>query len=187
MHPKTIIPSVIESEVREALSYYPELSDTPIVFKFKKNIKKSVMLAQPTFSSLFKSRSNRGYIIQISETFKITDKEYRTIDVPKDVLIGWIGHELGHVIDYQQKNKLEMIRFGVKYVLLKEHVKKAERAADSAAVLNGMAEYIIKTKEFILNNADIEASYKNRIKEYYLSPEEIREMVDQQKKAEKIN
>lgn len=135
------------------------------------------MLAQPTFGSIFRKKEKRGYKILISEKFKITGKEFKTTEVPSDIMIGWIGHELGHVMDYQERSGLNLINFGMRYVLLKEHVKNAERAADSFAVAQGMADYIIKTKRFILDNADIDEGYKNRIKEFYLSPEEIMEMV----------
>ena len=40
-----------------------------------------------------------------------------------------------------------------------------------------MEDYILKTKDFILNHAKITPTYKDRIKRYYLSPEEIMEMV----------
>lgn len=135
------------------------------------------MLAQPVLSTVLKSKKNRGYVILISEKFKISGKSYKTIDVPSDVLIGWLGHELGHVMDYQSRSGLDLINFGLRYVLFKEHVKAAERAADSFAVKQGMADYILKTKRFILDNAEIDQTYKARIKEFYLSPEEIMEMV----------
>lgn len=175
--PKTVIPESIAKEVSLALSYYPKLKEVPIEFKFKKSIKKSVMLAQPTLGSIFKRRDKRGYKILISEKFKITGKEFKTIEVPSDILIGWIGHELGHVKDYQERSAINLIGFGFRYVFLKEHVKKAERAADAFAVTGGMGKYIIQTKRFILDNADIDEAYKNRIREFYLSPEEIMEMV----------
>jgi hypothetical protein len=35
----------------------------------------------------------------------------------------------------------------------------------------------LKTKNFILNHADIDPDYKKRIKQYYLSPEEIMQIV----------
>ncbi|WP_083158073.1 hypothetical protein [Allomuricauda sp. CP2A] len=179
--PKKVIPKNIKSEVEVALEHFPELKNIPIEFKFKKNIEKSVMQAQPTFKGLFKSKENRSYRILISEKFKITGEEYSTTSVPKDVLIGWIGHELGHVMDYQNRSGLNLVAFGFRYAFLKEYVKKAERAADSFAVLRGMADYIIKTKRFILDHADIDPLYKERIKEYYLSPDEIMEMVKEKK------
>ena len=100
--------------------------------------------------------------------------------MPTDVLIGWVGHELGHVMDYQERGNLNLVGFGVRYVLLKEFVKKAERAADSFAVSRGMSEYILKTKRFILDHSEIDETYKTRIKQYYLSPDEIMEMVKEQ-------
>ena len=83
-------------------------------------------------------------------------------------------------MDYQQRSNLNLIGFGIRYVLLKEFVKKAERAADSFAVSRGMSEYILKTKRFILNHSQIDETYKTRIKQYYLSPDEIMEMVKEQ-------
>ncbi|MBS9464286.1 hypothetical protein KIM67_17820 [Flagellimonas sp. 389] len=175
--PKNSTPKQIQKEVGIARSFYPELDEIPIEFKFKDNIKRSVMLAQPAFSTLLKSKKNRAYKILISKKFKISGRDFKTTEVPSDVLIGWLGHELGHVMDYQNRSGWDLINFGIRYVLLKEHVKTAERAADSFAVRQGMAEYIIKTKRFILDNAEIDQAYKDRIKEYYLSPEEIMEMV----------
>ncbi len=138
------------------------------------------MQAQPTWSALLKPKSKRSYVILISEEFKISDEEFKTVDMPTDVLIGWVGHELGHVMDYQERGNLNLVGFGVRYVLLKEFVKKAERAADSFAVSRGMSEYILKTKRFILDHSEIDETYKTRIKQYYLSPDEIMEMVKEQ-------
>ncbi|WP_443089857.1 hypothetical protein [Winogradskyella sp. ECml5-4] len=172
------IPEDIKTTVNKALAYYPQLKDTKIEFRFKKNIKKSTMQARPTFGSFFKSRKNRHYVILISEKFKIADKEFLTRHIPDTIFIGWIGHELGHIMDYQNRSKLNLIWFGLKYVFSQNHIVEAERAADSFAVAHGMEDYILKTKDFILNNADITQSYKDRIKKYYLSPEEIMELVE---------
>ena len=54
-----IIPNTIKEEALTALSYYPELKDTNIVFKFKDKIKKSTMQAQPTWGSFLKRKKNR--------------------------------------------------------------------------------------------------------------------------------
>lgn len=175
--PTMYISDQIQDEATTALNYFPSLKNVPIHFKFKKNIKKSVMMAQPTFGSFFRRKQKRGYVILISEKFKIKDQEFKTTQVPTEVLVGWLGHELGHVMDYQERSNWDMLLFGIRYVLFKEHVKSAERNADLFAVKNGMAAYILKTKHFILDNADIDPFYKQRIKEFYLSPEEIRELV----------
>jgi len=181
-----IIPESIKPEVEKALTYYPSLKKTKIYFKFKKNIKKSTMQAQPTIDSFFKTRKHRSYQILISEKFKIADKEFSTRDIPSDIFIGWIGHELGHVMDYQGRNKLNLIWFGIKYLLFDSHIIEAEQKADEFAIKHKMEYYILKTKDFILNNADISETYKNRIKRYYLSPEEIMVLIEDRDKMEEV-
>jgi len=178
------IPESIRPKVEKALSYYPELDATTIEFRFKKNIKKSTMQARPSFGSFFRSRTHRQYVILISEKFKISDAEYSTRDIPTDIFIGWIGHELGHIMDYQDRSKLNLIWFGLNYVFSDNHIVEAERAADAFAVQQGMEDYILKTKDFILNNAKITESYKQRIQKYYLSPEEIMYLVEKRNEAE---
>ncbi|WP_225036535.1 hypothetical protein [Winogradskyella sp. SM1960] len=179
MSAQHIIPEDIRENVETALQYYPQLDNTNLEFRFKKNIKKSTMQARPRFGSFFKSRKNRTYVILISEKFKIADKEFLTRHIPDAIFIGWIGHELGHIMDYQNRNKLNLIWFGIKYLLSDNHIVEAERAADSFAVAHGMERYILKTKDFILNHADITQSYKDRIIKYYLSPEEIMHLVEE--------
>src|SRR5699024_4588239 len=73
-YPHKVIPENIRAQAIKALSFYPELKEVPITFKFKDNIKKSTMQAQPKFSGILKRRNNRGYYILISRTFKIEDK-----------------------------------------------------------------------------------------------------------------
>lgn len=167
------IPKSIKARVETALNFYPQLKNVNIEFKIKKNIKKSTMQARPTFDSFFKSKNKRKYLILISKKFKISGKEFSTLDIPRDIFIGWIGHELGHIMDYQERSRWNLIWFGIKYLFSENHIVEAERAADSFAVQQKMEDYILKTKNFILNHAEIPENYKIRMKKYYLSPEEI--------------
>ena len=170
-------PDSIKKEVELALNYFPQLEYVNITFKFKRDIKKSTMQAQPDFKSLFTPRSKRKYYIFISEKFKISGQEFETVDIPSDIITGWIGHELGHILDYEERGTLNLIWYGIKYLYLENHIRDAERSADTFAVNQGMEDYILKTKNFILNHADIDPNYRKRIKKYYLSPEEIMQLV----------
>jgi hypothetical protein len=174
-----VIPESILKEVTYALSHFPELADTPIEFKFKSNIKRSFMQAQPRFFDIFKNKKRRSYYIMISESVTIEDEVFTVAEVPTDVLIGWIGHELGHIMDYRERSGLNMVVFGIRYLFSKGFIKEAERAADTYAVNHGMGKYILATKDFILNHASLSEAYKNRIKRLYLSPEEIMVLVDE--------
>lgn len=174
-----IVPDNIWRETYVALSHYPELKDTPIEFKFKKNIKKSFMQAQPKLSGFFKNKKNRSYVIYINEKFKIEDETFSVKDVPSEVLIGWLGHELGHVMDYRDRSAIDMLWFGIRYVTSNNYIREAERAADTYAVNHGLGQNIIATKDFILNHSKLSESYKSRIQDLYLSQEEIMVLIDE--------
>jgi len=181
-----VIPKNIEKEAITALSHYPELNDTEIIFQFKDTIKKSTMQAQPKFSSFLKSKNNRSYIILISRNIQIDQKEFTINDIPSDVIVGWLGHELGHVMDYRDRSAVGMLIFGAKYLFSSHHIKEVERAADTFAIQHGMGDYILMTKNFILENASISERYKDRIRNFYMSPEEAMHLInDHSEKAKK--
>jgi hypothetical protein len=171
------IPKVIENEILQALSFYPELQSVPIHFVFKQNIKKSVMQAQPRIGTLLGAKSKWAYQINISSLFKLTHTAIPIHQIPTDILIGWIGHELGHVMDYHNRNVLGMLRFGFGYLFSTKYIQKAEKTADTFAVKHGLGQYIIQTKNFILNHAELPEKYKQKIARLYLSPDDIVEQV----------
>lgn len=173
------IPEEIYEEATIALSHYPELATTPIEFKFKAKIKKSTMQAQPVFRQLFSSRKRRGYKILISKEIEINNKTFKTKEMPANIMIGWLGHELGHVLDFQNRSGLNLVRFGFGYLFSKSYIRDAERRADTFAVAHGMENYILDTKEFILTKAGLSKKYVDRIKDLYLSPEEIMLLVQE--------
>ncbi|MFW6019389.1 MAG: hypothetical protein ACOCPM_02310 [Bacteroidales bacterium] len=170
---KNYIPEEIKHVTLQALAFYPELQDIKIEFKFSENIRKSVMQAQPKYITMYKSRRKRTYLIKLSRYFKINQQKIHLYDLPEDVLIGWIGHELGHIIDYIKRNAWSMLLFGIGYSSSKSFIISAERTADTYAVNHGLGEYILKTKEFIMEKAGMPKSYIQRMNRYYLPPEEI--------------
>jgi len=181
------IPERIKKEAITALAHYPELKDAEITFQFKENIKKSTMQAQPKFTSFFKSRENRGYYIFISEKIQIENEEFTIEDIPSDVLVGWIGHELGHVMDYKDRSAFGMLIFGIKYLFSTAHIKEVERAADTYAIKHGMGDYILQTKNFILDHVSISETYKERIRSFYMSPEEVMHLVEKGELEETVS
>lgn len=177
-YPKLIVPENIRSEAEMAMSFYPELADTEIEFKYNNMVRKNFMQAQPKWKSLLNRRKHRAYIILISRVFKVENLRFSIDEIPNDVLIGWLGHELGHVMDYRSRSTFGMLCFGLKYLYSPAHIKEVERAADDYAVKHGMGNYILKTKDFILNHTSLSDAYKNRMRKFYLSPEEISELIN---------
>lgn len=181
MNHNKFYPAELEEVVLKSLSYYPELEKTEIHFKYVPRIKTSVMQAQPILNSIFKAAGKRSYVIRISRSFIVEGKEFKINQLPSDVLVGWLGHELGHVMDYLNRSLPSMAGFGLGYVFSDNFMKGAERTADEFAVNHGMGEYIQATRNFILTHADFSQKYKDKIRKLYLSPKEIVEIVQQHK------
>ena len=181
------IPRVIKLPVLKALAFYPELKDADISFIFKKNIRTSVMQAQPVFYTLLRQQKHRRYRINISTHFKLSSCDLPITEIPETVMIGWIVHELGHIVDYEHRSNASIVRFGIRYVFSPEYVKVAERVADTYAVERGSGKYILATKRFILDHAEIPQEYKNKIRRLYLSPDIIVDLVKKlEEKKQKV-
>lgn len=167
------IPSVIERQTLIALSHYPELKDTRIRFTFTRKLKRSVMAARPVVPSLFKKREERTYNVLINPVFKL-EHSFETIrQIPDSVMIGWIGHELGHIMDYENRSTWGLLGFGISYGLSKKYIRKAERIADRFAVAHGLGEHLVATKSFILDHTELPQAYQEKIAALYLSPDDI--------------
>ncbi|MGF1586635.1 MAG: hypothetical protein ACFCUM_15020 [Bacteroidales bacterium] len=172
------IPFEIREATLKALSFYPQLKNVKIDFEFSRNIRKSFMQAQPRYTTMYGLRRWRSYLVKVSREFTLNGTEVPVHKLPENVLIGWIGHELGHIMDYLRKNNWSMILFGISYFTSKSFIIMAERAADTYALDHGLGKYILATKEFIMQQAGMSEKYINRINRLYLPPEEIMDMME---------
>jgi hypothetical protein len=173
-----LIPDELRVVILKALSFYPKLQNIEIDFVFSEHIRKSVMQAQPRYLSMYGSRRRRTYLIKISRNFELMGNKIPIQELPEKVLIGWIGHELGHIMDYLKRNNWSMILFGIGYYTSKSFIMAAERVADTYAIDHGLGDYILATKDFILHEAGLPEKYISRIKKLYLSPEEVMALVE---------
>ena len=131
------------------------------------------MQARPTFGSFFRHKNKRSYVVLISEKFKISDKEFKTTDIPSDIFVGWIGHELGHIMDYRNRSSLGLIWFGIRYLSSSTYRRRSEYIADQYAIRHGFHEEIITAKRFILENDLLTPEYKAIIDKYYMPIHEV--------------
>jgi hypothetical protein len=175
---KKRIPAELRDVILKALSFYPELHNIDIDFVFNENIRKSVMQAQPRFTTMYGNKSRRNYLVKISRNLKLKGDTIPIQELPVEVLIGWIGHELGHIMDYLKRSNWSMILFGIGYYTSKSFIISAERVADTYAINHELGDYILATQEFILHKAGLPEKYINRIKKLYLSTEEVIALVE---------
>ena len=163
----------MQKEIIQAISFFPELFETTIEFRFKNSIKHSFMQAQPKFTTLLRKRERREYIINMSPFLVVEGDPIPILKIPTEVLIGWIGHELGHIMDYLHRSSFNLIGFGLGYLFSKRFLMGAEQAADIFALEHGLVDYIVEAKNFILNHSSLPQEYKDKIIQYYMSPEEV--------------
>ncbi len=173
------IPEEIRNVALLALSHYPELLEVEIDFQFQNKIRGSVMQAQPKIGSLFfDPKDSRSYRIKISRHLELLDERIPIEELPEEVLLGWLGHELGHIKDYLDRSAVNLMAFGFRYVFSDRFVSQAEITADSYSVAAGLGKAIIATKDFVLNHDRLPEGYKDKIRSLYMSPGEIFSLVD---------
>jgi hypothetical protein len=178
--PENIIFQNVQSpEIRqwfaETLAAYPELKDRKIYLR-KLSMKRSTMRAQPIINGSFFRRKTRQYRVDFSDHLDVI-QHVRVQELPKEVVVGWFAHELGHIIDYLHRPILGMISFGLGYALWSKYMRKAERVADTVAVSHGFGAEIRATKRYLLEHATLPTHYKQRLEKYYLSADELEGLI----------
>lgn len=165
------LPSGFELQALLALSYYPEFINLSIKF-VNKDIK-TTMACQPDIKQMLKT-GKRTYIIFID-----TDKNGEGIElaeVPFNAQVGVIGHELAHIIDYENKNTLQLIGTGFGYLFgsYKHHL---EHKVDSITIKKGLGWQLRDWADFAMNQSSASQQYKAFKKEIYMNPEEIETLI----------
>jgi hypothetical protein len=164
------ISETIRSEVLCALSFYPELKQTRIRYKYKSI--RGTMNARPSLLNLFSNRLNRRYMIIINNN-KGRNKGLCYDSLASDVKVGWFGHEMAHLSTYKQMSNFQTLIFSFLYVTSEKFITRVERFTDYVAINHGLAFQIYKGDNFLLNCSSVSEKYKERIRTRFLSLEEI--------------
>ncbi len=163
----------IKEAFRIARSHYPELKTTIIDLKLKKT--DYIMKTLPEALFILKNKKKRKYVIYISK-----NKNKNAIaQMSSKELIGIFGHELGHIVDYKQKNNLKIIILGCRYLFSKKYLIKKEKDTDIIAIKHGLHRELKQSMVFLLKNQSLSKHTRNRQKNNYLQPKEIDVQVKQ--------
>lgn len=166
-------PIEYEEQFLIALSHYPQLKDVTINLIFDKE--RTTMSARPKISSLF--CKNRKYNIRINsaESFK----GILLSEVPFNAQIGVIGHELAHIVDYEQKTFGQIIATGIGY-LSRKYKRKLEHRIDLETIKQGLGWQLFDWAEFSMNEDNASKKYIRFKKRIYMSPEKIGSLIEEQ-------
>ena len=167
------IPESIKTESKFALSHYPELATVSIAFKYRSS--KFTMQTLPKLSFLYRKRSKRQYTIIVNNNSKFyTGMDYN--ELSQKAKIGWIGHELSHIVDFQERNVLGIIRVGLYYGKSKFR-RKLERKVDDLTIEHELGEELFDGVDYMLNSSAASENYKKNFVLHYLSLKEIKSRI----------
>ena len=158
---------------RLAMSFFPELCNQKINLKYA-NIKTS-MAAQPRVLSVFLNRKNRTYNVIIN---KNQQKEQARLlhAAPFNAVVGVMGHELAHILDYVSKSGWQLTWTGIRYAG-KNYRRQLERQTDLMTIERGLGWQLYHFSYFLLHQADIDEEYRRYKLDLYMKPEEILEIM----------
>ena len=105
------------------------------------------MQAQPTPNFIVKRKNKRAYRIFINDNPELTGINYQ--DLSFNALVGWIGHEFAHLIDYSSMNNRELLGFIAAYVFDKREMRKTERQADKETIKRGLGIQLLDGVAFL--------------------------------------
>ena len=122
-----------------ALSFYPELKNTKI--SFRRRELKTTMAARPKGIEIFRGKGTRHYIIYINDFPSV---KLSPDSVSFNAQVGIIGHELAHIVNYEQISSLKILYVGLSY--FNKKFKAKEIRFKSSIGFDGVPETIISDK-----------------------------------------
>lgn len=171
---KYTVPKEFELAIAIALSYYPELAETKIKFKYQKI--NTTLNARPTITSLlFSKREDRIYILRLNNSSK--DSVINVSHVPFNAKIGLFAHEFSHFADYSKKSMFGVIGRGISYASKKSKAS-FEKEIDLKTIQRGLGWQLYDWSYFVLNVSTAEMKYKEFKKDTYMTPESILEIIN---------
>jgi hypothetical protein len=167
-HNKTFHPK-IKSAALVALSRYPELKNTRIEFLFQPITATMETRPKINIKAFTKHRTYQIFINNNQGKRKALDID----SLSEPLKIGWIAHELGHIIDYESRNALSLMAMGVFYVTVPSFKKNIEQSVDIITIRHGCGHEHCEGVEYLLYQSTATETYKKNNLKYYLPIEKM--------------
>jgi hypothetical protein len=169
------VPEEYKTAVYTALSFFPELENTKIVFK-ETGIR-TTMNVRPTISSvIFRKRDERKYVIRINNHKKPGKPLFE--EAPFNARVGILGHELSHIVDYKTQGFFGMGKRAISYIFPKSKARY-ENEIDEYAIQKGIGWQLYDWKNYVHNDSDASQKYIRFKKRIYLMPDDIMQLIYQ--------
>jgi len=176
------LPAGYEQETMAALSCFPELQKVPIKFRIAHSY--SALRTRPTVMSMFLPKGYRSYVIFISNKTisNITPISFQNL--PGEARIGVIGHELSHVVDFNQKSTWRSLQVALRHFSIR-YMDSLEYHTDKICIDHGLGLRLYAWSRFVRETLHI-ANYRgadyvlkgDMHRERYMNPDTILHYID---------
>lgn len=159
------LPEGYEWQALQALSYYPELKNTKIEFRMGNF--QFAHTCRPKIPWLLNPFGARAYLITISKSLDGPLSDTLFGRLPLNAQIGVLGHELAHILDYEQKSAAQLIMDGLGYGFY-NYRKQFENDTDLRTIRKGLGYQLLAWSKSVHHL--LEADGRGDL---YFSPERI--------------
>ena len=172
---KTYAPQ-LEKPLLIALSYYPELKNTPIRFEYRP--KHSSGYTRVAWGGIFEPAATRHYLIVISDSTEPMLMPLLFKNVSFNAQIALLGHELAHVSWFNSIGALDFLQHVIKNVSAK-YIDRYEYNTDAICIAHGLGYQLLAWSTYVrktMNTVNwLGADYAHRPKkrERYMNPATI--------------
>jgi hypothetical protein len=166
-------PPEFEKPILIALSFYPELKNTAILFRSR--ARHSIALTRSTWGGVLQSSGKRSYVITISDSTEDLLSPLLFKYISFNTQVGLIGHELGHVIQYKRKTTFGLIKYGVCNISAK-YIDRFEYEADGICIAHGLGHQLLEWSRFVRKTMNTEFwlgpdyAHRPKTRERYMNP-----------------
>ncbi len=166
-------PDEYKLQMLAALSYYPELRNTPIKVKYS-NLE-TTATCRPAIPSIFtirksKSHARRKYIIRINKKENFSGVLMK--DVPLNAQIGVLAHEIAHIVDYERRSHVGLLKRALDY-LEENRKKRFEYQIDKLTIEHGLGWQLYDWADYAMHKSKASEKYKAFKKRIYMGPADI--------------
>jgi hypothetical protein len=175
-------PLQYEKQILIALSYYPELKDTPITFRKKSN--HSPGFTRVTWGGLLESPDKRHFLVVISDSTEEMLMPLIFKNLSFNAQIALIGHELAHVADFSTWTIFRIIKHVVNNVSAR-YIDRFEYNTDARCIAHGLGYQLLEWSSYVrktMNTVNwVGPDYAHRLKkrERYMNPSTIEKRISE--------
>ena len=146
---------LIENSFKKAKVRYKEIEGTDIQLRIGKGLF-FTMCAVPVLGSIFNKK--RKYFVSVN---------LRRVDVlsqlSEDDLIGWFGHELAHIIEYETMSNFELLKFICRYIFDTKFRFSVEKRVNAFTYNHGFARELFGAWKTFLSLEGVNKKYKEYV------------------------